>query len=295
MNKKIIIIAVAGAAVLSGCATVGTAPDTVAVAYNAGPISAEEFTDCVAVSTRDYSGPFDLYYEYPASQRFYEFADGKDGADTGTYTFVTKDGIEMKVTGVLNFDLETECETLRVFHERIGKRSSAWFVDGASTDGWRNMLDVYLGNPLETAIDRAGQAYTYTELYNDPAIKAKWESDVVGMLPDLVGRQTDGEEQFFKNFSVTLQKPVPPQSVVDALTEQQAAVARANAAKAQADAQAIAAQAQVEVEKAEAAKAEIWISILGPEGYLKKIAAEHNLNPWQPSGVVTQPQPTPVP
>ena len=64
--------------------------------------------------------------------------------------------------------------------------------DGQRSDGWRQMLNVYIARPLDTAIDRAGQNYTYTELYTDPTKKAAWEQDVLEQLPGLVNRQTDG-------------------------------------------------------------------------------------------------------
>lgn len=272
--------------VLAGCATVSTQPDTVALHYKGGPISSTTFDACVGTGSRDYAGPGDHYYIYPASQRYYEFDSGKgDQADSGSITFVTADGIEMAVTGVVNFTLNTDCDTLRAFHEKIGNRTSSYFTDGANApDGWKNMLDVYIGQALNTAVDRAGQAYPYASLYNDTATKTKWEQEVNTLLPELVNRQTDGEEEFFQNFSITLQKPEPPAEVKAALVQQQAAVAKQNAAKAEADAAAIAAQAQIEVEKAEAEKARVWVGVIGADGYLKQQAIEKGLNPWQPTG-----------
>ena len=92
--------------------------------------------------------------------------------------------------------------------------------DGQRSHGWRQMLNVYVARPLDTAIDRAGQNYTYTWLYTDPQKKAAWEQDVLD-APDLVNRQTDGDTEFFLNFAITLQKPEPPQAIKDALVKQQ--------------------------------------------------------------------------
>ncbi|MGZ8738441.1 MAG: hypothetical protein ACXWW7_14845 [Nocardioides sp.] len=118
---------------------------------------------------------------------------------------------------------------LQRFHELIGNRYQAYMTDdGQRSDGWRQMLNVYIARPLDTAIDRAGQN-TYTELYTDPTKKAAWEQDVLEQLPDLVNRQTDGDTEFFLNFAITLQKPEPPQAIKDALVKQQEAVARAKA------------------------------------------------------------------
>ena len=202
----------------------------------------------------------------------------------------------MTVEGVANFVLNTDCEPLEIggityeggplqrFHELIGNRYAAYMTeDGFRSDGWRQMLAIYIFRPLDTAIDRAGQGYTYAELYTDPAKKAAWEQSVLDQLPGLVDRQTDGETQFFLNFAITLQKPEPPQSIKDELVKQQAAVAAAKAAQAEAEAREAAALAQVEVEKAEALKIQARIDVLGIEGYLQQYAIDNGLNPFQPS------------
>ena len=77
----------------------------------------------------------------------------------------------MTVEGVANFLLNTNCTTLEVdgitypggalqrFHELIGKRYVAYMTeDGFRSDGWRQMLSIYIGRPLEppsTGRDRA--------------------------------------------------------------------------------------------------------------------------------------------
>ncbi len=263
--------------------TVSTGPDQVALHYSDGAFTPRRFKDCIPSSTRAWDGPGDKHYSYPASQRNYVFGEGGDRAQV---TFVTKDGIEMSVDGVAAFMLNTSnCETLRKFHDLIGNRYVAYMdtADGNGSQGWLQMLSVYISRPLETAIDRAGQNYTYTELYTDPAVKAQWEVDVLEQMPDLVGRQIDGEEEFFTNFAITLQKPVPPDAVKAALVGQQESVARAKAKEAEAAAQVKAAQAQIEVEKAEAAKIAERIKVLGRDGYLKQYAIDKGLNPYQPT------------
>ena len=268
--------------------TVSTGPDQVALHYSDGAFTPRRFKDCVEPSTRAWDGPGDKHYSYPSSQRNYVFG---EGGDRGQVTFVTKDGIEMSVDGVAAFMLNTECEALRKFHDLIGNRYTAYMdsAEGKGSEGWLRMLSVYISRPLETAIDRAGQNYSYTELYTDPNVKAQWERDVLEQMPDLVGRQIDGDEQFFTDFAITLQKPVPPEAVKAALVAQQEAVARAKAKEAEAAAQVKAAQAQVEVEKAEAAKIAERIAVLGREGYLKQYAIDHGLNPYQPTtgGLIT--------
>ncbi|MBJ7357640.1 SPFH domain-containing protein [Nocardioides sp.] len=274
--------------------TASTGPDQVALHYKGGAFTSKRFSDCIAPSNRVFDGPGDGHFAYPASQTNFVF-DAGDG-DGGPITFVTKDGIEMTVEGVANFLLNTSCEPLTIgdvryeggalqrFHELIGNRYSAYMTeDGLRSDGWRQVLSVYIARPLDTAIDRAGQAYTYTELYTDPAKKALWEQSVLDQLPTLINRQTDGDTEFFLNFAITLQKPEPPQSIKDELIKQQAAVAAAKAAQAEAEAREAAALAQVEVEKAEALKIQARVDVLGQLGFLQQYAIDNGLNPFQPS------------
>jgi len=273
--------------------TASTGPDQVALHYKGGAFTSKRFSDCIFPSTRVFDGPGDGHFSYPASQSNFVFDSGD--SDGAPITFVTKDGIEMTVEGVANFVLNTSCEPITIgnvtypggalqrFHELIGNRYQAYMTDeGFRSDGWRQMLSVYIARPLDTAIDRAGQAYTYTELYTDPNKKAAWEQSVLDQVQNLVDRQTDGETQFFLNFAITLQKPEPPQSVKDELVKQQAAVAAAKAAQAEAEAREQAALAQVEVEKAEAKKIAARIEVLGQTGYLQQYAIDHGLNPFQP-------------
>ena len=275
--------------------TASTGPDQVSLHYKGGAFSSKRFSDCIEPSNRVFDGPGDSHFAYPASQTNFVF-DADTTGDGLQITFVTRDGIEMTVEGVTNFLLNTSCQPIKIgsttyrggalqrFHELIGNRYQAYMTeDGQRSEGWRQMLNVYIARPLDTAIDRAGQNYTYTELYTDPTKKAAWEKDVLEQLPDLVNRQTDGDTEFFENFAITLQKPEPPQAIKNALVKQQEAVAKAKAAEAEAAARQSAANAQIAVEKAEAAKINERIKVLGRDGYLKQYALDHGLNPYQPS------------
>ena len=293
MNKKITIPVIAlSALALAGCASVSTESDLTALQYQGGATQSKEFKGCVAPSTKKWGGISDTFYEYPASQRNYVFDSAAQAKDSGSFTFVSRDGIEMSVTGVANFRLNTECETLRSFHENIGNRYAAYFANGNETPaGWSRVLTDYIGRPLDTAIDRAGQKYDSEALYNDAATKAQWEKDVVAALPELVNRQTDGDAEFFTNWAVTLQKPELPASIKDARTEKEAAVARAEAKRAEADAQVDTAKAQKALAEAEVAKERVWIDALGVDGWIQKQLVDRGLNPLQPGGtpLVTAP------
>jgi hypothetical protein len=287
-RRTVVPAVVLSALALAGCTAVSTPADMVALRYNGGPVEAKTFAECVPVSSKIWTSltdPGDDYFRYPASQRWYKSDSAAADKDGETITFVTDDGIEMAVTGTTYFTLNTDCNTLRAFHEQIGNRTGSYFTDDSTTpDGWNNMLDTTIGSALNTAVDRAGQKYTYTQLYNDTATKTQWESDVLELLPGLVDRQTNGDETYFSDYSITLQVPQPPQSVKDALVEKQAAVARADAAKAEADAQVKTAEAQKALEAAEAQKQQVWIDLLGVEGWIQKYAIENGQNPLQPGG-----------
>jgi hypothetical protein len=274
----VLLVAVPAMAVTS----VSTAPDQVALTYNAGPLQSKRFDVCVGASTRAFDGPFDKHFSYPSSQRNFNFS-GDTGSDSSPFTIVSRDGIEMTVGGVANFLLNTDCKTLQKFHELIGNRYRAFMEGEDVSQGWLNMLNVYIGKPLDTAMDRAAQKYAWRDLYNNPATKAAWETEVVEQLPILVDRQTDGEEDFFQNFALTISKPEPPQALKDAVTAEQTQVAQARAAQAKAEADKLAAQAQILVQRAEASKILERIKVLGLEGYLRTLAIERGLNPWQPS------------
>lgn len=286
MSKKFAIPAlVLSALVLAGCSSVSTQSDLTAVQYAGGELQSKTFKGCVEPSTKKWGGISDAFYEYPASQRNFVFDSGADSADSGSFTFVSKDGIEMTVTGVANFHLNTDCDALRAFHENIGNRYQAYFANGNETPaGWNKVLTDYVGRPLDTAIDRAGQKYDSEALYNDAATKAAWEKDVVASLPELVNRQTDGEVEFFQGWAVTLQKPELPGSIKEARTEKEAAVARAEAKKAEADAQVQTAKAQKALEQAEAEKQQVWIDALGRDAWVQKYLVDHGMNPLQPGG-----------
>ena len=98
--------------------------------YSDGPIEAKVFRGCVDPSKREFGGVQDKFYTYPANQRNWVFDTG-DGKDSGPITFVSKDGIEMTVSGVANFQLNTDCAALQKFHELIGNRYEAYTPDEA--------------------------------------------------------------------------------------------------------------------------------------------------------------------
>lgn len=280
------------ALLVTSCASASTGPDMVDVHYQGGTFSSKKFVDCVDPSTRTGFHPGDKYYGYPTRQISYDATGGKD-SESSSFTVVSADNAEMRVPATVTFRLQTDCKTLRQFHERIGARYNAAF-DGSGKssdypDGWITMLNFVIGKPLDQALDRAAQGYKWRELWNDPKVKQSVEKSVSENLATLVKRQADGD--FFEDFSVLIQKPDPTNPALkDAVAEEQAAVAKADSRAAearaqelQANADAARARAEIAVAKADAEKRRAEVEGYGdPKTYRCVVMAEHNLNCDQP-------------
>lgn len=286
MNKtlrKILIFIGAVTVLVTGTAcSVSTQPDQVALAYNDGPFSPRTFDKCVPVSKREVQGPNDVAFAYPANQRTLSFT-GEQGSDRGSFSVVSKDGVELQFPGNLQFLLNTDCDTLRAFHEKIGNRYKSYF-EGDESEGWvSKVLPLYVAQPLQTALAGAASQYNWRELYNDPSVRVKVQESVTQNLPRVVNDQTEGEQEFFQGFVLTLQVPKPPDALRDAITNEQTVVAQANAKAAQAGAQIAQAVAETRVAEEEAKKKAAQIAgFPDPDSYLKEKAIDKNLNPYQP-------------
>jgi regulator of protease activity HflC (stomatin/prohibitin superfamily) len=287
MKKALaVLVAVFGLMFMTGCSSVSTAADQVALHYEGGSFSSKKFAGCVPNSKKDYAGPGDTFYTYPANQRFVD-ATGGDNSDFGAITVVSKDNVEMQIPVTLNFYLRTDCKTLREFHENVGNRFHA-YMDGDSTgDGWKNMLRVVVYQPMDTTLDRIAQQYPWRDLYNKPEVKAEIEKALNENIADIVKRQTNNQD-FFDNWSALVQKPTPAnQALREQVAAEQTNVASAQAAEAKARADKAAAEAQVAVAKAQAASKAAEIKGYGSvDEYNKRQAIEHGLNPYQPTYVV---------
>lgn len=283
MKKVLVsILGVVALLGLTGCST-STQPDQVGLAYNDGPFSPRTFDKCIPVSKREVQGPNDVAFVYPANQRTDDFTGG-DGADRGPFPIVSKDGVQMAFPGNLQFLLNTECDTLRAFHERIGNRYEAYF-DGNESKGWsKKVLPLYIEQPLQSALSAAASRHNWRDLYNDPAVRVEVQNAVEESLPTFVNDQTEGTEEFFKNFVLTLQVPQPPDELKAAITQEQTAVAQANSAKAQATAQVqqAIAETQVAEQRAKQKAAEI-AGFPNIEAYLRFLLIEKGGNPFQPT------------
>ncbi|MDF5754079.1 SPFH domain-containing protein [Spongiactinospora sp. TRM90649] len=260
------VVAVVGLGfALSGCSRVSTQPDEVILHYAGGTFEAIAFDRCINPSSgATLLGPGDTGYSYPFGQRTFDFS-GAEGAESRPISIVSKDNVEMQVAGSATFTLNTHCETLRRFHERIGLKFGAYADgDGDSSSGWTKMLNFYFKQPLDRAMDAASQEFEWRKLFNDPNVKQQWEQRV-GQLARQFIKETAGDDYFCSpNYGgvgecgdvvLTIQKPEPPESLVNALAAEQAAKAE-NAAQTQRNA-----KVRTELESIKD-----LVGVLGPQG-----------------------------
>ncbi|WP_336214473.1 SPFH domain-containing protein [Nonomuraea sp. LPB2021202275-12-8] len=258
MNRKLVPAGLLAAALATGCTVTTPEPDQIGIVYDAGPISDTTFQNCIKPGSKDTSGPFDQGYTYPAGQRTFEFAadpndpEGvkvKPGAETGPMKMLTKDPLEMLVSGVATFSLTTDCKTLQRFHEQVGLKYKA-----DTEEGWAKMLSVYIGQPLDRALDAASKEFAWRDLtYANPQAKQQWETKVAEYTGQFLREQ--GGEGFFGGFKVTLQQPQPPLKVREAMAAVQQAQEENTAQKAKNT------KAATEMESIKA-----LVDVLGPQG-----------------------------
>lgn len=257
------LLALATTTALAGC-SISTGPDEAGLLYDAGPFSSTSFDTCVDSGHREYHGPADQTYSYPAGQRTFTFS-GADSADMDTATVVSADDLELTVTGLVSFQLNTDCDTLQNFHEQLGLK-----YKGYTEAGWADLLRDYIGQPLNRALDDATKSYLWRDLYTSADAKAEWETEVGTLLSDYISEQGGGAffvspTYTFKDEDevepgdpqLTMQQPTPPQEVRAALTAAQESVEKTTAQEAE--------NARVE---AELEAIEDLVDVLGPEGYI---------------------------
>ncbi|MFY1636091.1 SPFH domain-containing protein [Solwaraspora sp. WMMB335] len=212
---------------VTGCTTISTESDQVALHYDAGAFSSTTYQECVTQNNRAWDGPGEKYYVYPAGQRTFDFT-GVENSESPPFVVVSKDNQELTVSGGLTFHLDTSCDDdggmLREFHEEIGlKFQPVMDGDGRTTDRWLEMLRFYIGHPLQRAMTTEAQKYDWLALYNDPATRAAFETAINEDLGAAV-QATTGGRAYFLQFNLTLQKPTPRQELVDGLAAVQVAI-----------------------------------------------------------------------
>jgi hypothetical protein len=218
--KKILVsaVVVTGVVLMSGCSGVSTEPDEVALHYKGGSASSAKFANCVAASDRNYDGPGDTHYIYPDGQRTFSFT-GASGSEQGPVNVTTKDSQTLAVPGFVTFKLNTDCDTLRKFHETVGKKYQAYKDGKEGNQGWNDFLNDYLAVPLTKAMNQAALNTNWEELYSQEAKQTAFEKAVVAALPASVKKALGGD--YLTILEVSISKPTPSQGLLDQLAQKE--------------------------------------------------------------------------
>jgi hypothetical protein len=218
--KKILVSAavLGGLVVMSACSGVSTEPDEVALHYKGGSASSAKFANCVAASDRNFDGPGDTHYVYPDGQRTFSFT-GAAGSEQAPVNVTTKDSQTLAVPGFVTFKLNTDCDTLRKFHETVGKKYAAYKDGKPGNAGWNEFLNDYLAVPLTKAMNQAALSNNWEELYSQEAKQTAFEKAVVAALPASVKKALGGD--YLTILEVSISKPTPSQGLLDQLAQKE--------------------------------------------------------------------------
>ncbi len=274
---------------LSGCGGFSIPSDMVAVQEGRGA-EAKKVKGCKDPSTRAWFGN-DEYYYFPTNEREWE-ATGQKGSDSGRFTSVTADSVQMYIPTTIRFTIDTECEKLKAFYTKYVRRSGAKFEDdGSYNDEWLTLLRKLVANPTDATLDRIVQTYNWRDVWNNPATKAEIEKKLDDALSSSNSLLVQiAKDDYFQDISVIIGQAAPVEDeLARAVAVEQTNVAKAKSAEAQAIADTKAAEAQIAVSKAEAAKKEAEVAGFGSvENYLKYlcITTQTNCNPFQPTYIV---------
>lgn len=289
-NKKILVpFMLLMAVMLSSCGGFSVPSDQVAIQEGRGWES-KKVKGCKDPNERDLFGN-DAYFQFPTNEReWVALKGGTDaGGDSGRFLSVTDDSVEMYLPVTLQFNMITDCDTLKEFWTKHGRRNQAYFEeDGTYTDGWITVLKKLVADPADATLDRIVQEYKWRDVWNDPATKTEIEkrlSEAVNSDNSLLVQRAQGK--YFEGFSVVIGAPQPVNAeLAQAVSLEQTNVAKAQSAEAQAKADEAKALAEVAVAKAEAAKREAEIAGYGNvDNYLKYLCVSSGTgcNPWQPT------------
>jgi hypothetical protein len=286
------IISVIGGVLILGllvsCGGYNVPADMVAIQEGRGAES-KKVKGCQEPGTRSLAGN-DEYYFYPISEREWD-ATGQDGSDSGRFTAITADNVQMYVPVTVRFTLKTDCETLTDFYTSFARRYKAHFEDdGTYTDGWVTLLRKLVKDPADAQLDRIVQGYKWRDVWKDPTTKVEIEKALDENLTgeaSLMTQVTNGKS-YFDGISVIVGQPEPmDENLATAVAEEASNVARAQSAEAQAAADVQKARAEVAVARAEAAKRRAEITGYGSkEVFICLKLAEAGLNCKQPQYIV---------
>ena len=285
----LLVVLVVVLAVLGSCSTSYTDPSMVALRYAGGPTEGGKFKECVEPGTKQISN--DTYYPYPTTQRedvwdSDNFERGSKSADHADLQVIDRDGNIANLKVKVSFYLETDCDVLRTFHEKIGRTRHAYFnADGSYGDGWLWAMDNYISSAVIDQTKGAAIGYTVEQMWLKPEVRDAIGTAIQDGIQLAVDAGMEGEEQFYRIGSVRVFGATPSQEFVSLYQERKAAQVKAETAEANKKAQIAEAQAKAAVAKEEAKVQAAQIAgYPSVEAYLKARAIDKGMNPFQPGG-----------
>jgi hypothetical protein len=223
---------------LTACSGVTTEADEVALRYEgSGAFEGRvdpTFIECLPPSVGDYGGMGDGTFTYPFGQQTLKFSDNPAEAPDFPALDVSAPSpgggqpITMKTPVTIYYTPAFDnCDTLRQFHEKIGRKYTAW-----EPTGWKSMASRYLVDPTNLAVDRAALGYDWVRLTANETDKIAWENGIKLMLQggtDANGApvqsliETVGGGGYFRIDAVTAQKPILPDTIQRAIADTESA------------------------------------------------------------------------
>jgi len=291
----IIVAAVA----LTGCTEHFTDPSMVSLRYSGGLTEGGAFVECVDPGVKQVSD--DTYYSYPTTQREDVWNSDKfdpenvagSSADQGDLAVTDSTGntVNLKVKAV--FTLVTDCETLQEFHEKIGRTRQAYFnADGTYNSGWLWVMDNYISSAVIEIAQNKAVNYSVEDLWLDPSVRDELSDAIMEDVQKAVNDRMEGDTQFFVIGDVSIFGASPNAEFQELYQDRKNAQVRAETAEANKVSQIAEAQAATAVAEEQAkAQAATISGYGGPDAYLRYLAIQAGMNPYQPN-YGTAPTPT---
>jgi regulator of protease activity HflC (stomatin/prohibitin superfamily) len=254
----------------------------VALIYEGGPFDGKEYIDTVDGPTGlKLKGLRDDVYTYPTTVRNYIVSLKADEGDRDVPDSIkapTSDGITVDYEVIVSFRLNVDL--VREFHEEFGLKYKAW----NESDGWDEVLNDYMRNPLENALQRESRQVTSENLYRgDSTVLTEMQDAIAARLKDNVA-QLMGAEYFCGptatddnacgDFEVVIKNATLPPNVLGGFEQQK--VSEQGVVSAQNDARAAEARAEGEA-AAEVARAQ---GIADAQARLNGVYSDPNYIAW---------------
>lgn len=290
------VVLLVGLGSLTACSEQYTDPSMVSLVYAGGVSEGGEFKECAEPGEKTYSN--DSYYPYPTTQREDvwdgdHWGQGNNSADQGDLAVIDKDGNQAFLKVKVSFTLNTECDVLRTFHEKIGRTRGAYFnSDGSYGPGWIWAMTNYISSAVEEDARSVAIKYSVEDMWLDPVVRDEMSSAIEETIQRTVNDGMEGSEQFYTIGSVRIFGAEPNEEFMTLYSDRKAAQVRAETSEAVREAQIQEAKAKAAVARQEALARQAEIKGYGNvDAYLRAQMIEAGMNPYQPTygGAVVAP------